>query len=49
MPTAIAGIYGMNLDVMSELRWRYGYFLVLATITAACVTLYMRFKRARWI
>ena len=26
VPTAIAGIYGMNFDIMPELRWRYGYF-----------------------
>ena len=24
VPTAIAGIYGMNFDVMPELRWKYG-------------------------
>src|SRR5438874_4662112 len=25
VPTAIAGIYGMNFDFMPELRWQYGY------------------------
>ena len=27
--TVITGIYGMNFDHMPELRWHYGYFLVL--------------------
>lgn len=27
--TLIAGIYGMNFDYMPELRWHYGYFMVL--------------------
>ena len=25
VPTAVAGIYGMNFDVMPELHWKYGY------------------------
>ena len=29
VPTMIAGIYGMNFDNMPELRWHYGYFVVL--------------------
>ena len=49
VPTAIAGIYGMNFDNMPELKWRYGYFLVVGLITILCVILYGRFKRARWL
>jgi magnesium transporter len=29
VPTAIAGIYGMNFDHMPELRWQFGYPAVL--------------------
>ena len=29
VPTMFAGIYGMNFDHMPELRWRFGYPLVL--------------------
>ena len=32
VPTAVAGIYGMNFDNMPELRWKYGYFVVLGVI-----------------
>jgi magnesium transporter len=49
VPTAIAGIYGMNFAHMPELQWRFGYPLVLAGIVGACGWLYVRFKRARWL
>ncbi len=49
VPTAIAGIYGMNFDNMPELHWQYGYFLVLAVIAAACSTLYVLFRRNDWL
>jgi magnesium transporter len=49
VPTAVAGIYGMNFEFMPELQWRYGYFVVLAAIGIACATLYAAFKRNRWL
>ncbi len=49
VPTAIAGIYGMNFEYMPELTWRYGYFLTLGVIAAACSYLFLRFRRAGWI
>jgi magnesium transporter len=49
VPTAIAGIYGMNFDVMPELRWRYGYFAVLGVIAAICGALWVRFRRIGWL
>jgi magnesium transporter len=49
VPTAIAGIYGMNFRHMPELDTRYGYFVVLAAIALVCTWLYYRFKRARWL
>ena len=49
VPTAIAGIYGMNFEHMPELGWEYGYFVVLAAIAAICVALYLQFKRVGWL
>lgn len=49
VPTAIAGIYGMNFEFMPELRWRYGYFTILGVIGAVCVGLFLRFKRIGWL
>ena len=49
VPTAIAGIYGMNFRFMPELEWRYGYVAVWGVILLVCVTLYVRFKRSGWL
>ncbi|MFN3400396.1 MAG: magnesium and cobalt transport protein CorA [Ferrovibrio sp.] len=49
VPTAIAGVYGMNFEHMPELRWIYGYPVVLAGIAAACGFLYWRFRRSGWL
>jgi len=49
VPTAIAGIYGMNFDVMPELRWRFGYPAVLAAIAGICGLLFWRFRRIGWL
>jgi magnesium transporter len=49
VPTAIAGIYGMNFEFMPELHWRWGYPLVLLIIAVACALLYRGFKRNNWL
>lgn len=49
VPTAIAGIYGMNFDVMPELRWAYGYPMVVGVIVLICGGLYWRFRRIGWL
>ncbi|MBX9616394.1 MAG: magnesium and cobalt transport protein CorA [Caulobacteraceae bacterium] len=49
VPTAIAGIYGMNFKHMPELETAYGYFVVLGVITMFCLFLFMRFKKAKWL
>ena len=49
VPTAFAGIYGMNFADMPELRMEYGYPAVLATIAAICTVLYWRFRKNGWL
>jgi magnesium transporter len=49
VPTAIAGIYGMNFHHMPELTWRYGYFGVLGVIAGLCTLLYLLFRRNGWL
>lgn len=49
VPTALAGIYGMNFDNMPELHWHYGYFMLLGTIVATCVGLYAMFRHNGWL
>ena len=49
VPTAIAGISGMNFDNMPELRTTYGYYVVLAVIAGVCVGLHALFRRNDWL
>ena len=49
VPTAVAGIYGMNFDFMPELRWKYGYFAILGVMASICTILYWRFRRSGWL
>lgn len=49
VPTAIAGIYGMNFEDMPELKTEYGYYVVIAVIASLCGVLYFRFKRSGWL
>ncbi len=49
IPTMIAGIYGMNFDVMPELRWAWGYPATIALMTAIDVWLFWRFRKAKWL
>jgi magnesium transporter len=49
VPTAVAGIYGMNFENMPELKWQYGYYTVLAVIICTCTGLYLQFRRRGWL
>lgn len=49
IPTALAGIYGMNFQDMPELSTRYGYPGVLALMGCVCGTLYWRFRKNGWL
>jgi magnesium transporter len=49
VPTAIAGIYGMNFENMPELKSEYGYYIVLVVILIVCSLLYWRFKKTGWL
>nr|WP_206322865.1 magnesium/cobalt transporter CorA [Streptomyces sp. HNM0575] len=49
IPTAIAGIYGMNFEHMPELHWVWTYPAVLAVIATACLVLFRVFKRRGWM
>ena len=48
-PTMVAGIYGMNFDFMPELRWKFGYPLVIGVVTTLSAILAYRFKKAKWL
>jgi magnesium transporter len=49
VPTLVAGLYGMNFRHMPELRWEYGYPLVLGIVFTICSTLWWKFHRSGWL
>ena len=49
IPTAIAGIYGMNFVHMPELTWRYGYPIVVGITAVICWFTYRRFRKSGWL
>ncbi|MDH4986170.1 magnesium and cobalt transport protein CorA [Aminobacter anthyllidis] len=49
VPTALAGIYGMNFNDMPELHFEYGYPTVLVAIVTICSILYWRFRKNGWL
>jgi magnesium transporter len=49
VPTMVAGIYGMNFETMPELRWQYGYPLVVGSLIVVTAILYRKFKKSGWL
>lgn len=49
VPTAIAGIYGMNFANMPETQMQYGYFYVLGGMATICISLFAAFRRSGWL
>jgi len=45
----LAGIYGMNFEVMPELKYRYGYFIVLGIMITAAGGVVWWFWARRWV
>jgi magnesium transporter len=48
-PTLVGTVYGMNFDDMPELHWRLGYPMALGLMLLVSVSLYVLFRRRRWI
>lgn len=47
--TFIVGVYGMNFDVLPELRWEYGYYLIWGIMLAVSLAIFGWFKRRKII
>ncbi|MFD7630116.1 magnesium and cobalt transport protein CorA [Streptomyces sp. NPDC059851] len=48
-PTLVGTIYGMNFEVMPELKWAGGYPFALLLMAVVCVSLYVVFKKRDWL
>jgi magnesium transporter len=49
VPTAIAGVYGMNFKWMPELEQPYGYPVLMTFMVTLCGYIYWRLRRAGWV
>ncbi len=47
--TLVAGVYGMNFEVMPELKWVYGYPFALGLMAAVAVGALTLFRWKRWL
>ena len=47
--TFLAGIYGMNFDVMPELHQTWGYPVLLGLMAAVAIGLIIYFRRLGWL
>jgi magnesium transporter len=48
-PTLVASIYGMNFDIMPELKWFFGYPLALGLMVVSAVLPFWFFRRKGWL
>jgi magnesium transporter len=48
-PTLIASVYGMNFEIMPELKWTVGYPFALLLMVVAGALPYFFFKWKRWL
>jgi len=47
--TFMAGVYGMNFEYMPELKWKYGYFVLLGLMACVGFGMLFFFKKKKWI
>ncbi|MDF2492504.1 MAG: transporter [Microbacterium sp.] len=48
-PGLVGSIYGMNFDYMPELHWLWGYPLAVGAMLGFAVTLFVIFKKKKWL
>ena len=48
-PTLIASIYGMNFEMMPELKWVFGYPFALSLMAASVLAPFLVFRKKGWL
>lgn len=48
-PTLVASLYGMNFELMPELKWTFGYPFAIGLMILSAVLPYFYFKRRGWL
>jgi len=49
VPTAIAGIYGMNFADLPGTGTSWGHGVILGSMVSACLLLFWRFRKLQWL
>lgn len=49
VPTAIAGVYGMNFKHMPELSWPVGYPMAILFMASVCLLLFRTLRKRGWL
>jgi magnesium transporter len=47
--TFIASIYGMNFEIMPELKWEHGYLIALGVMFSVGIGFFIYFKMKKWV
>lgn len=48
-PTLVASVYGMNFDVMPELKWTFGYPMAVVAMVISAIVPYYFFRWKGWL
>ena len=48
-PTLVASVYGMNFDVMPELKWFFGYPFAIGLMVVSAILPFWFFRRKGWL
>ena len=48
-PTLVASVYGMNFDVIPELKWEFGYPFAVFLMIASAILPFWYFRRRGWL
>ncbi|RVD69015.1 magnesium transporter, partial [Mesorhizobium sp. M4A.F.Ca.ET.029.04.2.1] len=48
-PTLVASIYGMNFNVIPELKWEFGYPFAIAMMVISAILPFWYFRRRGWL
>jgi magnesium transporter len=45
----VSGLYGMNFELMPELKWKYGYPMALLMMVSIAGGMLMYFRKKKWL
>jgi len=48
-PTLVASIYGMNFDIIPELKWQLGYPFAIGLMILSAILPFWYFRRRGWL